>query len=505
MKAIHKILLVFSLAIVQASVLSAQENGSFTPLFNGKNLSGWTQRGGKATYKVKDGAIVGYSKMNTDNSFLCTNQDYSDFILEFEFLVDDALNSGVQLRSHSTKDYQNGRVHGYQFEIDPSARAWTGGIYDEARRGWLYPMIKNAPAQNAFKNNEWNKVRIEAIGNRIRTWVNGVACADLIDDVDASGFIALQVHAIGNDKAKEGRTISWRNIRICTQDVARFATPDRPSQRGERSNAGERRRRSYAPQVFAKDNTLSPREQAQGWKLLWDGKTTEGWRGARLDRFPEKGWTIKNGELIVQKAGGGESTNGGDIVTTRKYRNFMLSVDFKITNGANSGIKYFVDPDMNQGAGSAIGCEFQILDDERHPDAKLGVKGNRKLGSLYDLIPAPDQKPFHISVWNTALVIVRGRHVEHWLNGTKLLEYNRDDQEWNALVAYSKYKDWPNFGNSAEGHILLQDHGDEVHFKNIKILELPDQVQGQRGQRNGQRQGQRGQGRNRGNGQRRQR
>ena len=449
-----KLLLLFvamSSQLLLSLPLSAQ---SWTPLFNGKNLKGWVQRGGKADYKVENGTIVGYSKVNTDNSFLCTKENYGDFILEFEFLVDDALNSGVQLRSHSSKDYQNGRVHGYQFEIDPSPRAWTGGIYDEARRGWLYPLIKNVPAQTAFKNNEWNQVRIEAVGSRIRTWVNGINCADLIDDVDASGFIALQVHSIGNDASKAGKTIAWRNLRICTQDPARYATP------------------GSGPQVFAKDNTLSPREQAEGWKLLWDGKTTNGWRGARLDVFPEKGWSIQNGELIVHKAGGGESTNGGDIVTTRKYRNFMLSVDFRITNGANSGIKYFVDPGMNKGEGSAIGCEFQILDDERHPDAKLGVKGNRKLGSLYDLIPAPDQKPFHIGVWNTALVIVRDKHVEHWLNGTKLLEYNRDDQEWNALVAYSKYKNWPNFGNAPEGHILLQDHGDEVHFKNIKIKEL---------------------------------
>ena len=189
---------------------------------------------------------------------------------------------------------------------------------------------------------------------------------------------------------------------------------------------------------------------------------------------PEKGWVIEDGILKVLKGNGGESTNGGDIVTTRKYKNFILTVDFKITKGANSGIKYFVDPDLNKGQGSAIGCEFQILDDERHPDAKLGVKGNRKLGSLYDLIPAPEKKSFNINEFNTAMIIVRGRHVEHWLNGEKLLEYNRGDQEWNALVAYSKYRDWPNFGNAAEGHILLQDHGDEVWFKNIKIREISD-------------------------------
>ncbi len=442
------------LLVVTSSSLYAQK---WQSLFNGKNLSGWTQRGGKAVYKVENGTIVGYTKMNTDNSFLCTKKDYADFILEFEFRIDDDLNSGVQLRSHSLKSYMNGRVHGYQFEIDPSPRAWTGGLYDEARRAWLYPLTKNPAAQPAFKKGVWNQARVEAIGKSIRTWVNGIACADLFDDADLSGFIALQVHGIGKDQSKEGKTVAWRNIRICTEDVASYASPEVLA----------------TPQVNAIDNALSPREKAEGWQLLWDGKTSEGWRGARLNIFPEKGWTIKDGVLTVEKGNGGESTNGGDIVTTKKYRNFMLSVDFQITQGANSGIKYFVDPGMNKGAGSAIGCEFQILDDLRHPDAKLGVKGNRKLGSLYDLIPAPEQKPFDINRFNTALVIVRGKHVEHWLNGVKLLEYDRDSQQWNALVAYSKYRDWPNFGNAAEGHILLQDHGDEVRFKNIKIKELP--------------------------------
>ncbi len=220
-------------------------------------------------------------------------------------------------------------------------------------------------------------------------------------------------------------------------------------------------------------NTLSVEEARDGWQLLWNGKNTEGWRGAKLQAFPEKGWRIEDGLLKVEPGDGGESTNGGDIVTLRKYRNFILKVDFKITEGANSGVKYFVDPDLNKGEGSAIGCEFQILDDERHPDAKLGVMGNRRLGSLYDLIPAPDNKPYHPGEFNTAMIIVEDNHVEHWLNGTKLLEYDRNNDLWKALVNYSKYRDWPNFGNAREGHILLQDHGNEVWFKNIKIKELP--------------------------------
>ena len=222
--------------------------------------------------------------------------------------------------------------------------------------------------------------------------------------------------------------------------------------------------------IYCIDNTLSPAEAKEGWQLLWDGKTSNGWRGARLDKFPEKGWVMENGELKVLPSTGGESANGGDIVTIQKYGDFILSIDFKITKGANSGIKYFVDPGMNKGEGSAIGCEFQLLDDAVHPDAKLGVKGNRTLGSLYDLIPAPDNKPFKgVGVWNTAMVVCKGTQIEHWLNGVKILEYERNNQMWRALVAYSKFKDWPNFGEAVTGHLLLQDHGNEVHFKNLKI------------------------------------
>ena len=429
-----------------ASVVSAQ---NWEPLFNGKNLSGWKKLNGKAEYKVVDGAIVGISKMGTPNTFLATKKTYGDFILEFDFKVDDGLNSGVQLRSESKKDYQKGRVHGYQFEIDPSKRAWSGGIYDEARRNWLYPLTQNPAAKSAFKN----KARIEAIGNSIATWINGVPCANIWDDMTPAGFIALQVHAIGN-AADEGKTVSWKNIRICTTDVERYQT-DRK-----------------APEINVIPNTISPNEAKEGWTLRWDVKTSEGWRGAKLNSFPEKGWKMENGILKVMKSGGAESANGGDIVTTRQYKNFILKVDFKITEGANSGVKYFVNPDMNKGAGSAIGCEFQILDDDKHPDAKLGVKGNRTLGSLYDLIPAPADKPFNKKDFNTATIIVKGDRVEHWLNGVKLIEYTRQNQMWDALVAYSKYRDWPNFGNSESGNILLQDHGDEVWFKNIKIKEL---------------------------------
>lgn len=449
----RKLLLLF-ISLFTVIAASGQE-AKWHNLFNGKNLKGWTRLNGTAQYSVKDKTITGISKVGTPNTFLVTDKMYDDFILEFEFKVDDGLNSGVQFRSHSLKEYNDGRVHGYQFEIDPSDRGWTGGIYDEARRGWLYPLTNNTAGRNAFKNEEWNSARVECLGSSIRTWVNGVQCVDLLDDMTLSGFIALQVHSV--NEANAGKLISWRNIRIMTDKLEKFATPTV-------SNGVE--------QINAIANTISEKEQQEGWNLLWDGKSTDGWRGARLDHFPEKGWVMDNGVLKVLKSDGGESTNGGDIVTIRKYKDFVLKADFKITEGANSGIKYFVDPDLNTGEGSAIGCEFQILDDKNHPDAKLGVVGNRTLGSLYDLIAAPDNKPFRAGFFNTAMVVVKGNHVEHWLNGVKIVEYERNTQMWNALVDFSKYKDWPNFGNAERGHILLQDHGDEVWFQNVKIKEL---------------------------------
>lgn len=184
-------------------------NAEWEYLFNGKDLDGWVQKNGEAQYEVVDGMIVGTTVLNTPNSFLCTRKTYGNFILEVEFFVGD-MNSGIQIRSESYKEYNNGRVHGYQVEIDPAARAWSGGIYDEARRGWLYDLRNNEAARKAFKKGEWNKFHIEAIGGFIRTWINGVPAANLYDTKTPEGFIALQVHS----SKKAEQQIKWKNIRI---------------------------------------------------------------------------------------------------------------------------------------------------------------------------------------------------------------------------------------------------------------------------------------------------
>lgn len=217
-------LLSFSLAAVPHLSADDADDAGWKPLFNGKNLDGWVQRGGKAKYRVEDKQIVGSSVPNTSNSFLCTKRDYADFILELEFKVDPKLNSGVQIRSHCFDEKKTlevkgkkinipaGRVHGYQVEIDPSARAFSGGIYDEGRRGWLQDLKDKEAARKAFKPNDWNKFRIECRGDSIKTWINGVAAADLNDSLTPSGFIALQVHGVG--KETEPREVRFRNIRI---------------------------------------------------------------------------------------------------------------------------------------------------------------------------------------------------------------------------------------------------------------------------------------------------
>jgi len=219
------------------------------------------------------------------------------------------------------------------------------------------------------------------------------------------------------------------------------------------------------------DNVLSKKEIKKGWKLLFDGKTPSGWMNARTKSFPASGWEIKDGMLTINPATKTQG-GGGDIVTVDKFRSFELSVDFRYEKGANSGIKYFIDTESDNGKRASIGCEYQVLDDSNHPDARAGIAGNRTLAGLYDLIAPKNKRDNGANQWNRATIIVSGNKAQHWLNGFLTVEYERATPAWRELVATSKFKPVKGFGETAEGRILLQDHGNKVSYKNIKIREI---------------------------------
>ena len=443
--------------LILASSLIAQ---SWTPLFDGKTLNGWKKLAGAAEYTVEAGAIVGTNVPNSGNTFLVTEKEYGDFILEMDVkIMDTTSNSGVQVRSHYDQAGHQGKglVYGCQFEVDPSARRWSGGIYDEGRRDWLYPGSLNAKAQDVFKVGEYNHIRIECIGNEMKTWINGRAIAYLVDTVDHKGFIGLQVHAVSKPELS-GRKVYFKDLRIQTTGL---------------------QPKPFPSGIYVVDNIpnhLNAYEKSSGWKLLFDGKTSNGWVGAYKDKFPDTGWIVAGGLISVHETQGKEGGVGGDIVTREMYKAFDLSFDFLLTPGANSGVKYFVrlSPE-EKNSGSAIGLEYQVLDDTLHPDAKLGRDGDRTLASLYDLIKANKQKRFihPMGQWNTGRIIVYpNNHVEHYLNGVKVLEYERGSQAFKDLVAISKYKIWHEFGEAPRGHLLLQDHGNDVSYRSVKVRVL---------------------------------
>lgn len=423
--------------------------GPWEPLFNGKDLSGWKALNGTAPYTVVDGAIVGSTVSGSPNSFLATERSFGDFIFECEAMQEGESNSGIQFRGLSRPDHMDGRVHGYQMEIDPSARAWTGGIYDEARRGWLYPVTLNPRARSSYQLGRWNHVRIEAIGDSIRTWINGIPVSHLIDDMTPSGFFALQIHSIGPNETP-GRKVHWRNLRVQTTDLVP----------------------SPADDIFVRStqvNSLSEIEKARGWRLLWDGKTSNGWRSARGEKFPAKGWSMADGVLSVLAG-----VKGGSIISTEEFSAFELQMEFMLSEGANSGIKYLVR------SGGEVGFEYQLLDDAKHPDAKQGAGGNRMLGSLYDLIPregtlrGANIVP-RVDQWQHARIVVRPNgEVEHWLNGVKVVEFNRNSAVLASMVARSKFASNEGFGKVEKSGILLQDHNDLVKFRSIKIRTLSE-------------------------------
>jgi hypothetical protein len=208
-------------------------------------------------------------------------------------------------------------------------------------------------------------------------------------------------------------------------------------------------------------NQLTDQEKKAGWKLLFDGSSFKGWKSLDTEQPPQKGWQVKNGVLTVLGHQG-----GGDIITDQAYTNFELTLEVKLTEGANSGLKYFIQPPCS------VGFEYQILDNDKHPDAKFGINGNRKFASLYDLLPAIGAQPKAIGQWNQVHLIVNGNHIEHWLNAKKVLAFDRSSKPFWDAYKTSKFLEFKDFGTYQQGHILLQEHGNTVSYRNIKLRVL---------------------------------
>jgi len=206
--------------------------------------------------------------------------------------------------------------------------------------------------------------------------------------------------------------------------------------------------------------------QGDGFKPLFDGKSLDGWRGYKKADASDTRWKVESGLVTIGEKDGADTRGGRDIITAGTYDQFDLRWEWKVAQGGNSGLKYFVLEDET----SAIGHEYQMIDDERHADAKIGP--HRQTAAFYDVLPAADRPLKPAGEWNNSQVIVKGKHVEHWLNGKRVLQYELDSPELKAAVAKSKFKDIARFGKPQKGHILIQDHGNAVWYRNVRIKPL---------------------------------
>ncbi|MCB1098383.1 MAG: DUF1080 domain-containing protein [Verrucomicrobiae bacterium] len=342
----------------------------------GANFDGWKQLGGKAKYEIADGVVIGTSVSKTPNSFLTTEKRYGDFVLEYEFKVDEELNSGVQIRSNSVPDYRNGQVHGYQVEIDPDTkrnRMWTAGIYDEGRRGWLNDLVKNDAAREAFNPGDWNKIRVEAIGDHIRTWLNDVPAADLVDSMTQTGFIGLQVHGIGNDESKLGKQVRWRNIHIA--DLGRHE-----------------------------------------WKPIFDGKTLDGWKP-----MPGGKWEVVDG--AIHGTSSKDEPRHGILLSDAVYDDFTIRFQFKVVSG-DSGFYFRAEP--VDGGVSLHGFQAEV--DTTTETGGLYETGGRAWVSKPTYGEKDNQKIYRPGEWNEMTVSAHGTRVVVHVNGNKTAEL-MDDQK----------------------------------------------------------------------------
>jgi len=491
-----------SAILIFTGCAGAQE---WQPLVKGDSLEGWVKRGGNATYEAKDGMIIGRTAPGKQNTFLCTEKTYGDFDLELEFKVDPQLNSGVQIRSESKPDYKEGRVHGYQAEIDPSPRSWTGGIYDEGRRGkYLADLSQNEEARKAFKQGEWNKLFISARGNTIRTRINDVDAVEVKDDMTSRGFIALQVHAVPSTQT-ETLEVRFRNVRIQDWDHVKDSTWESSSPFGDYEgkfadgkplvamvwDKGDGQFHTVFKDSFESKDIISETDGAlekspesplvgeipdrgafelkpvqrksptlgakapEGATVLFDGTSLDNWQ--TVDGRPSLWKIAENGamEVVSQKKHTNHETKQGfgDMELHLEFRTSLMPYA-RGQQRANSGVYI-------QGS-----YEVQVLD-----SYALGGKDN-ECGGIYKVGAPAVNMAYPPLQWQTYDISFKAAK---W-DGDKKTENARITVKHNGVVIHdnielpeatggAKYKGEPNH----PAPLVLQDHGDKIQFRNIWV------------------------------------
>lgn len=392
----------------------------FVSLYNGKNLDGWVRLQGAQDFEARGDVIVGTCVRGSKSSYLSTEKsDYRDFVLTAEFFWEVDMNTGMIFRGQSRKGKKPGNefitVFGPQVEMEQESndRRWSGGIYEQSAGGWAYPLWLEAheEVRNAVKYDEWNRITVKAVGKDIKTWVNGLPAAHWKTEKYPEGFISLQVHSGGKGE------VHFKKIKV-----------------KELKDAKE-----------------------QAWENLFESGDFAKWEKPSGKLVAEP-WTIKEG--VVHRGG----LKPGGIVTKKFYKDFELKFEWKISQAGNSGVKYRTKETKKN-----LGLEYQIIDDDKAKGAK---EPSHRAGSIYDILAARDSKSLKpVGEWNSGRIVAKGNDLEHWLNGEKVAEIEYGSDDWNERFQMSKYKEHEGFGNWT-GPILLQDHGNQVWFREVYVREL---------------------------------